>query len=92
MIDAGFVDVTEKRIHVPVNSWPRGKKNKLLGAIALQNMTEGVASLSSAAFTRVLGWDQERLRLFLGDVRKDLKNKEIHAYGIIYFVYGRKPL
>jgi len=92
MIDAGFADVTERRLHVPVNPWPRGKKNKLLGAIALQNMTEGVASLSSAAFTRMLGWDKERLDVFLSKVREDLKNREIHAYGVMYFAYGRKPL
>ena len=91
MAEAGFEGVTEKRIHVPLNTWPRGEKNKLLGAMSLQNMSEGIASLSTAAFTRVLGWSAERLEPFLSSVRDDLKNKRIHAYGAVYFVFGRKP-
>jgi hypothetical protein len=91
MHEAGFEDVTERRIYVPVNPWARGKKNKLLGAISLQNLSEGIASLSTAAFTRVLGWSPERLEVFLAGVRNDLRNKHIHAYGTVYFAYGRKP-
>lgn len=89
--DAGFVDITEHKLLVPVSPWARGKKNKLLGAISLQNMTEGVASMSTAPFTRMLGWSQERLEVFLVQVRDDLKSKGIHAYGVVYFITGRKP-
>jgi hypothetical protein len=92
MREAGFEDVTEKRIYIPVNPWARGKKNKLLGTISLQNLTEGIASLSTAAFTRILGWNSEQLDVFLAKVLEDLKNKRIHAYGTVYFAYGRKPL
>jgi hypothetical protein len=92
MREAGFEDVVEKRVYVPVNPWPRGKKNKLLGAISLENMSEGIASLSTAAFTRILGWSPQRLEAFLAGVRDDLKNKHIHAYGVVYFAYGRKPV
>lgn len=89
--DVGFEDVTEKRVYVPVNPWARGKKNKLLGAISNQNMSEGIASLSTAAFTRILGWSQQQLEVFLVGVRDNLSDKNIHAYGTVYFVYGRKP-
>ena len=92
MRDAGFEDVTEHRVYVPVNPWARGKKNKILGAISMQNMSEGIASLSTAAFTRVLGWSRERLEVFLARVRDDLRNKQIHTYGVVYFAYGRKPM
>lgn len=87
----GFLSVTESRVHVPVSPWARGKKNKLLGAISLQNMTEGIASLSTAAFTRILGWSQERLEVFLVRVRQDLMDRRVHVYGVVYFVHGRKP-
>jgi hypothetical protein len=90
--DAGFVDVTEHRVLVPVSPWARGKKNKLLGAISQQNLLEGVASMSTAAFTRILGWTKENLDIFLARVREDLKNKDVHAYGTVYFVHGKKPL
>ncbi|KUJ12577.1 S-adenosyl-L-methionine-dependent methyltransferase [Mollisia scopiformis] len=90
--DAGFIDIVEHKLLVPVNPWARGKKNKLLGAISLQNMTEGVASMSTAAFTRILGWSQERLEVFLVRVRDDLRSKGVHAYGVVYFITARKPL
>ncbi|KAJ9145131.1 S-adenosyl-L-methionine-dependent methyltransferase [Pleurostoma richardsiae] len=89
--EVGFEDVTEHRIYCPVNSWPKGQKNKLLGALSLQNLDEGIESMSKAAFARILGWSGERIEGFLADVRKDLKNRKIHAYGVMYFVYGRKP-
>jgi hypothetical protein len=89
---AGFVDIVEHRVLVPVSPWARGKKNKILGIISQQNMTEGVASMSTAAFTRILGWSQERLEEFLERVKADLAGKSVHAYGIVYFVHGRKPL
>ncbi|PMD32177.1 S-adenosyl-L-methionine-dependent methyltransferase, partial [Hyaloscypha variabilis F] len=91
MREAGFVDVVEHRICVPVNPWARGKKNKLLGAISQQNLLEGVESMSKAAFTRVLGWSPERLDELLVGVRANLQDKHVHAYGIVYFAYGRKP-
>ena len=76
---------------LPVNPWARGKKNKLLGAISQQNLLEGVESMSKAAFTRILQWTPERLDELLQGVRANLLDKEVHAYGIVYFAYGRKP-
>ncbi len=91
MRDAGFENVTERVVYVPVNTWPRGQKNKLLGAISLQNMLEGIESLSKAVLTRVWLWSPEQIEVFLAAVRADLKNKAVHAYGRVYFVHGRKP-
>lgn len=31
-------------------------------------------------FTNVLAWSPDAVEVFLVDVRKDLKNKNIHAY------------
>lgn len=91
MREVGFEDVTERRFYVPVNTWARGKKNKVLGVLCGENLAEGVASMSTAAFTRLLGWSPEKLEVFLVGVRNDLKNKDVHAYIMVYFAYGRKP-
>jgi len=92
MREIGFEDVTEHRIYVPVNPWARGKKNKILGAISQQNLLEGVESMSTAAFTRILGWSPEKLAELLTGVRANLEDKGVHAYGVVYFAYGRKPM
>lgn len=92
MRDIGFERVTETRGAVAFNTWPKGKKNKLLGAMCCQNLSEGVKSMSLALFTRVLGMDSQQVFDFLEDVKRDLANPKIHAYSVIYIVYGRKPL
>lgn len=92
MRDMGFERVTETSGAVAFNTWPKGKKNKLLGALCCQNLSEGVKSMSLALFTRVLGMETQRVLDFLEEVKKDLANPKIHAYSVIYIVYGRKPL
>jgi len=87
----GFEDVQERLFYVPTNTWARGRKNKLLGALLQQNLSEGVASMSTAAFTRILGWSRERLEAFLVGVRNDLMDRNVHGYVVVYFAWGRKP-
>jgi hypothetical protein len=51
-----------------------------LGMWTLENIGSGVEGLSMAVFTRVLQWSKEATDVLLVDVRKDMKNKAIHAY------------
>jgi len=50
------------------------------GAWTLENISSGLHGLSSAVFTRVLGWSPEELEVLLGQVREDLKDTRVHAY------------
>jgi hypothetical protein len=92
--DAGFVDVIETVFKWPSNAWPKDKKHKELGQWNNLNMDhfKGLEALSIAVLTRVLGWSQEDVTVFLAKVRKDINNKGIHAYWPVYSTYGRKPL
>ncbi|GKU07475.1 methyltransferase [Fusarium langsethiae] len=92
--DAGFVDVIETVFKWPSNAWPKDKKHKELGQWNNLNMDhfKGLEALSIAVLTRVLGWGQEEVTVFLAKVRKDINNKAIHAYWPVYSTYGRKPL
>ena len=56
-----------------------------------ENLGNGASGLSLALFTRALGWTPEEVEVFLVDVRKDMKNKNIHGWWPIHVVYGRKP-
>ncbi|KAF2834893.1 S-adenosyl-L-methionine-dependent methyltransferase [Patellaria atrata CBS 101060] len=91
MEDVGFIDVTEIRFVWPQNSWPADPRLKELGRWNLVNTLDGLQGYSMALMTRVLGMSSEEVELFLVDVRKDMKNRRIHAHWPIYFVYGRKP-
>ncbi|KAK3985306.1 Phosphoethanolamine N-methyltransferase 1 [Cladorrhinum sp. PSN332] len=80
MIEAGFVNVQEKLYKWPTNSWAKDKKFKEIGMWTEENFCGGIYGLSVALFTRALGWSTEELEVFLVDVRKDLRNRSIHAY------------
>lgn len=50
------------------------------GAWTLNNIEAGLQGISLMLFTNVLGWSATALEAFLVDVRKDLKNRNYHAY------------
>jgi hypothetical protein len=80
MVDIGFVNIVETKFKWPVNSWPREKKFKLLGAWSYENMNGGIEGFTMAPFTRGLGWKKEEVERFLIEVSPDMKSKAIHAY------------
>lgn len=80
MAAAGFINIQETVYKWPLNSWPKGKKDKLLGRWANADLSEGLQGFSMAFLTRVLGWTQQEVEGFLIDVRKDLCDKSKHSY------------
>ena len=50
-----------------------------------------VESYALALFTRVLGWTNEKTQVFLAAVRKEVTNPNVHLYGKLHVVYGKKP-
>lgn len=80
MREAGFVDVVERHFYWPLNTWPRGKKEKLVGLWAQQNLLDGVQAMSMAILTRGLKWSREEVEVLLAGVRDDLRNRAVHSY------------
>jgi hypothetical protein len=76
----GFVDVIETNFAWPTNTWPRGRHYKTLGLWAGQDLKDGLEGFSMAALTKGLGWTADEVKVFLADVRRDLGNRNIHAY------------
>ncbi|QUC16381.1 uncharacterized protein UV8b_00622 [Ustilaginoidea virens] len=91
MIDAGFTNVTEVQYRWPTNTWPRDAHDRELGFWSYHNIVGGLSGLSLALFTRSLGWSAYRVEVFLTSVRKEMKDKNVHAWWPIYVVYGQKP-
>lgn len=80
MAQAGFVNLGEKKFAVPINPWAKGKDQKALGAMQMANNLEGVDGTTMAVFTRSLGWSQADVQELLVDVKRDLEDRNIHAY------------
>ncbi|TDZ19170.1 Secondary metabolism regulator LAE1 [Colletotrichum orbiculare MAFF 240422] len=91
MTDIGFVDVVITKFKWPINTWPKDQHYKTIGAWNLANSLEGIEGWVMAPFTRALNWKKEEVEIFLVDVRKEFKDRNIHAYYPIYVVYGKRP-
>ncbi|KAF5694729.1 methyltransferase [Fusarium denticulatum] len=89
---SGFVDVVEKQFKWPINEWPKDKHYKELGKWSYANINNGLEGLLLGLFTRFLGWSADEVRVFCSAMRKQLRDRSIHAYIPVYVVYGRKPL
>ncbi len=62
-IDVGYVDVQEKVIKIPINSWPRDKHLKTLGKYWAENLLAGLQGFSLALFSRVFGWSKTEIEV-----------------------------
>ncbi|KAH6614685.1 S-adenosyl-L-methionine-dependent methyltransferase [Chaetomium sp. MPI-SDFR-AT-0129] len=91
MLDAGFINVQERLYKWPINAWPKDAKYKEIGMWSEHNFCGGMYGLTVALFTRALGWTAEQVEVFLVEVRKDLRNRQMHAWWPIWVVYGQKP-
>ncbi|GKT40041.1 putative methyltransferase tdiE [Colletotrichum spaethianum] len=92
MKEIGFVDVTIAKYKWPISPWAKDQHYRELGSWCQENFMEGLEGFTMAPFTRGLGWTREEVDVFLIDVRKDLKDRSIHAYSPMWTIYARRPL
>lgn len=90
MEKAGFVDIVERDIKMPVGPWEKDPKRKELGEFTRLGMfkdPEGYMLFLASA----LGWKKEEIGVYLAHLRKELTDKSIHGYFRQKILYGRKP-
>lgn len=80
MSEAGFINVTDVRKPLPLNPWPKGIDQKIIGAMELKNFLEVSHGISMNVLVKVMGWTPEEVDLLLVEVRKNLKDRDVHAY------------
>lgn len=92
MLEAGYTDVHERVDKIPMNPWPKNPFLKGIGRLWEANWLEGLSGFSYRLFgPDGLGWTQNEIEVFLVDVRKCIKDRNVHAYQKMYVVYGRRP-
>ncbi|KAK2013967.1 S-adenosyl-L-methionine-dependent methyltransferase [Colletotrichum eremochloae] len=90
--EIGFVDVTIAKYKWPMSPWAKDEHYRELGSWCQENLMEGLEAFSMAPFTRALGWTKDEVNVFLVDVRKELRDRSIHAYNPLWVIYARRPL
>ncbi|KAF3799463.1 Secondary metabolism regulator laeA [Colletotrichum gloeosporioides] len=89
--EAGFVDVQERTEYWPVGTWAADPRQKNIGLWCAESMMQGIESICMALFTRMLDWTKEEVLVFCAHVRDEMKKGKVHAYFLVYSVWGRKP-
>lgn len=87
---AGFVDIQEHDIKMPIGTWPADPKLKELGAYAQLVLTQDPEGWV-LFMTNTLGWTREQILNFVAAVRKESRSSKVHPFYRQKVVWGRKP-
>lgn len=84
MIDAGFEDVEETVYLAPLAPWAKDKKLKELGKYYAAMAQDAVEAYGLRLYTQVLGWDTEKAQVHHALVKRQLRDRSVHAYTKLY--------
>ncbi|KAK3360485.1 S-adenosyl-L-methionine-dependent methyltransferase [Lasiosphaeria hispida] len=87
---AGFVDIQERDIKMPIGSWPTDDDAKEQGTFtqaALEQDVEGYILFMA----ETLGWTRRQVLIYVKNVKREMRSKKYHAYYKQKVVWGRKP-
>ncbi|KAL2195340.1 S-adenosyl-L-methionine-dependent methyltransferase [Corynascus similis CBS 632.67] len=91
MIDAGFENVEEKVIRIPIGPWVKDPVLKELGRFEQLHMQMSVASHTPALLTRVFSWTEQQVQLLIEGVRREFRSKDLRLITCYRFITGRSP-
>ncbi|KAL1837042.1 hypothetical protein VTJ49DRAFT_4331 [Mycothermus thermophilus] len=91
MREAGFVNVTERVLQIPIGTWAKNKVLKTVGLYWRTILLDGISAIALGPLTRGCGWTREQVEAFLVDVRKAYHDNSMLAYMPLHIVYGQKP-
>ncbi|KAI5856821.1 S-adenosyl-L-methionine-dependent methyltransferase [Tricharina praecox] len=88
---AGFADVKEFSYKQPYGPWPKDKRMKQIGAMALVMLDTGIEAYGIAPYTRILKMDPGEASKIIHEAKEVAKDLSIHTHSMYYVAYGRKP-
>ncbi|KAJ9319263.1 hypothetical protein DTO271D3_32 [Paecilomyces variotii] len=89
--EAGFIDVRVRKYLLPMGTWPKDERLKVLGAWNLLEADSGFEAGAMAILTRNEGWGRDEVKILAQKARSDIRNHNIHSMFDFYVVCGRKP-
>ncbi|KAM3472651.1 hypothetical protein MY8738_008765 [Beauveria namnaoensis] len=78
--DCGFEEVTEEVLKMPCGPWARDERLRLVGAWEQYNLLNNLDGMVMRLFQKALGQSEEEITVYLAQLRKEIRNPEIHAY------------
>ncbi|KAI1338850.1 S-adenosyl-L-methionine-dependent methyltransferase [Xylariaceae sp. FL0016] len=91
LAETGFVNIQHHAVKLPYGTWPKDKRMRLIGMyyrIAAEQFFPAMGAIQLP----LLGWQPEEIEVFFAKFRNALKDPDVHAYGMMHFWSGQKPL
>ncbi|KAL0262963.1 hypothetical protein SLS55_001937 [Diplodia seriata] len=80
LVDAGFVDVVERRFKWPIGGWAKEERLREIGEFNRLNWEQGIEGWCMFLLTNYLGWTRDEVVEYLRSMRSMLRDRKVHAY------------
>ncbi|TGZ81390.1 S-adenosyl-L-methionine-dependent methyltransferase [Ascodesmis nigricans] len=88
---AGFVDVREEVVQVPIGPWRGSPTEKQIGRYLMLSMCEAAEGHLLAPLNKAMGMEPDEVRQLANALQKDLLNKRHRLYLNLHIIRARKP-
>ncbi|RKK13400.1 hypothetical protein BFJ65_g12632 [Fusarium oxysporum f. sp. cepae] len=89
--EAGLVDVKSFDFKAPIGGWPKDEKMRKVGQFLRASIENDLEGYTMMAWHHIMSWPKDEYQVFLMNMRKAFKDKRIHGYMRVRYVYDRKP-
>ncbi|KAH8649920.1 S-adenosyl-L-methionine-dependent methyltransferase [Xylariales sp. PMI_506] len=90
LIEAGFVDVSERQLYTPLGDWHSHPYMRLVGSYVRANLLEGLKSIAWKML-RLAGMEADEIDSLLSEAREQVQDRNSRILWKNYIVIGRKP-
>ena len=80
LVEAGFVNIEEEVIRLPLNEWPDDEHQKFVGRWYNLGLCQGLEALTLGPLTRIYEWPLENIRQLLTSVKPQICSRRVRAY------------
>jgi SAM-dependent methyltransferase len=91
MLDAGFDNVRDVVYKIPMGTWPRSRRLRVVGRLEQMMLMEGFEAFMLRGYVQILGGKEEDLAVVLTGARREITDPRVHTYVYFHITYGRKP-
>lgn len=88
---AGFTDIQEYNVKMPIGGWPADPKLSEIGQYIQLTLENDIEGYTLFIWNNVMGWNMEEYQVFLMRLRKAFRDRKSHAYFTVRYVWGQKP-
>ncbi|KAK2012836.1 methyltransferase domain-containing protein [Colletotrichum eremochloae] len=89
--EAGFVNIQHNTVKLPYGTWPKDKTKRLIGMYYRTACEEFFPAVGAIHF-EMLGWSKIEREVLFAQCRNAMRDPNVHAYGMMHFWSGQKPV